>query len=334
MKKILLIANYKGLVGGISGQVEILQRHISNEKDHCASIFSTDGAFLVRVWLFLRLILAARRCDVLHAHGCSSWGFLPIVYGVIAGKIWRKKVIITYHGGGADEFFKHHGTFARRWLLQADKVIVLNGYLERVFHTYNIPTIVIPNIIELSEKEVHSDYQWEAPRIISVRHLSELYNIPCILQAYATIKQQLPGAKLTVLGDGPLRGELEEWVKNNHVDDVVFTGQVDNNEVAGYLAQSDIMLSAPHIDNMPVSVLEAMKAGVIVISSQVGGVPYIIEDAQNGLLFEDNNVKELAKRILWVCKHPDESETILKEARADVQKYEWAQIRESILRLY
>ena len=208
MKKVLIIANYKGPIGGISGQVEMLHQCLLKE-GYNAEIFSTHGNPIKRIGMFFKLLCVARRYDILHIHGCSEWGMLPIVYGVIAGKIWRKRIIVTYHGGGADEYFAKHGAFAKRWLGRADRVIVLNGYLEKVFAKYEIPCVVIPNIIELNDAQEHSEYQWDAPRLISVRHLSELYNIPCVLRAYAIIKEQVPGATLTVLGDGPQRAELE-----------------------------------------------------------------------------------------------------------------------------
>lgn len=382
MRKILLIANYKGAVGGISGQVEELHKNLNCEatsacignsklvNGNCkyhADIFSTQGSVVRRIVKFIELIFVARGYDVLHIHGCSEWGSLPIIYGVIAGKIWRKRIIITYHGGGAEEFFIRHAHFVRRWLNRADKVIVLNGYLESVFTKYGIPCIVIPNIIELSETQEHSDYQWDAPRFISVRHLRELYNIPCILQAFAMVKERLPKATLTILGDGPQRAELEEWMEKwrdergelreesresreesresreksgkRKVESVRFVGQVANSEVVRYLAQSDIMLSAPSIDNMPVSLLEAMNAGVLVISSNVGGVPYMIEHGKTGLLFdmkglEDERISELAKTMMWAVEHHKEAEDMIARAKENVKKYCWQNIREMLLPMY
>ena len=334
MRRILIIANYKGPIGGISGQVEELHRHLTEESGYSSAIYSTQGNVIWRVTAFFRLIINSRRHDVLHAHGCSAWGMLPIVYAVIAGKLNRKRVIITYHGGGADEYFAKHVRFVRRWLNRADKIIVLNGYLESVFGKYDMPCEVIPNCIPLSKKGEHGRYQWNAPRFISVRHLRELYNIPCVLQAYAVVKRQQPKATLILLGDGPLRKELEEWVKANKVDDVKFVGQVPNDVMAEYYKESDIMLSAPHVDNMPVSVLEAMNAGVLVISSRVGGVPYLIEEGRTGLLFEDNNVTDLADKMLWAIGQPKESEKMIQGAYEDVKKYSWSKIREQLLPLY
>lgn len=338
MKRVLLIANYKGPIGGISGQVEMLYQCLSSE-GYTSDIFSTHGNPINRIGLFFKLLCAARRYDVLHIHGCSEWGMLPIVYGVIAGKIWRKRIIVTYHGGGADEYFAKHGAFARRWLNRADKVIVLNGYLEKVFAKYEIPCIVIPNIIELNEAQEHSVYQWDKPRLISVRHLRELYNIPCILKAFAIVKEQVPGATMTILGDGPMRAELERLVVSGLgvsglADSVQFVGQVKSSEMAGYLSKNDILLSAPHIDNMPVSVMEAMNAGTLVISSRVGGVPYMIEDGVSGMLFEDDDAEGMAKCILQAIANPKRTEAMIAKAKRDVAKYNWKEVRKRLLLLY
>lgn len=339
MKRVLLIANYKGSIGGISGQVEMLHKSLSTE-GYASDIFTTHGNPIKRIGLFYKLMRVARKYDVLHIHGCSDRGMLPVVYGVIAGKIWRKRIIVTYHGGDADKYFAKHGAFAKRWLGRADKVIVLNGYLEKVFAKYEIPCIVIPNIIELNEAQEHSVYQWERPRLISVRHLRELYNIPCILLAFAIVKDKIPSANLTILGDGPQRAELEQMVADDEriANSVRFVGQVKSSEIAGYLAQSDIMLSAPHIDNMPVSVMEAMNAGVLVISSRVGGVPYLVEDQKAGLLFNlestESDAERLAEKILWAVEHKKESEKMIEKAKEDVKKYSWKIIREQLLPVY
>ena len=336
MRKILYIANYKEGVGGISGQVEMLHKCV-NSNQYEADIFSTRGNIATRLWKFIELSCIARKYDVLHIHGCSDRGMLPIVYGVIAGKIWRKRIIITYHGGGAEEYFAKHGAFAQRWLCRADKVIVLNGYLEKVFGEYDIPCVVIPNIILLPKIKRTHEWDSKAPRFISVRHLRELYNIPCILRAFRQVQQQIPEASLTILGSGPLLEELQQYVKDNDLKHVTFVGQVPNQEMNRYLAEHDIFLSAPRVDNMPVSVLEAMNAGVLVISSKVGGVPYLIEHGRTGLLFEglgDEEVRGLEKQMLWAVEHSEESLKMIEAAREEVKKYSWENIREMLLPLY
>ena len=356
--KILLIANYEKGIGGISGQVFFLQHYLQQEGWQ-ADIFSTKGNPLRRVWKMLQLLCIARRYDALHIHACSYRGMLPAVMGIVAGKLWRKRTIITYHGGEAAEYFAKHIKFARRWLCRADQMVVLSGFLKEIFDHYAIPCIVIPNIVILQPQEVREGEI--GPRFISVRHFEPLYNIPCILRAYEQVLKVYPNATLEILGRGSMREQLEQYVSEHQLTGVRFVGQVPNKEIYDYLAKADILLSSPRIDNMPVSVLEAMNAGLLVISSRVGGVPYMIEEYDmaigngqgaiddetnrqspianhpnkaTGLLFESDNADELAEKMLWALAHPAEVQTIITNAQAEVQKYSWVNIRQQLMKLY
>ena len=276
--KTLLISNYQHGIGGINAQVDLLYTYLNQEEGIQADIFSTKGNPLRRCIAFFLLLCKARRYDVLHIHACSYWGMVPAVMGVIAGKLWRKRIIITYHGGGAEEFFVKHVAFVRRWLGRANQVVVLSGFLKEIFDQYQIPCVVIPNVVVLCPQTERTTTI--APKFISIRHLEPLYNIPCILQAYEQVLKVYPNATLDILGRGSQREELEIYVQEHRLSGVNFVGQVPNQQIYDYLAKADIMLSAPKIDNMPVSLLEAMNAGLLVISSRVGGVPYMINEVK------------------------------------------------------
>ena len=329
--KLLLISNYQRGVGGINAQVDLLQSYLQQERFQ-VDIFSTKGNPLRRLWQVLRLLCSAKQYDVLHIHACSYWGMLPAVAGVLAGKLWRKRIIITYHGGEADTFLAKNVSWVRRWLKRANKVIVLSGFLKEVFERYAIPCIVIPNIVVLQPQQTRTNDV--APRFISIRHLEPLYNIPCILRAYEQILKVYPNATLDILGQGTMRGQLEQYVADHQLTGVRFIGQVPNQQIYDYLAQADIMLSAPKIDNMPVSLLEAMNAGLLVISSRVGGVPYMIEHGKTGLLFESDNADNLAQQMLWALEHPTDVRQIIAQAQNDVQKYAWTNIQQQLIKVY
>ena len=148
--KVLIISNYKKGTGGISGQVELLQQNLIRE-GISTDIFNTEGSIWRRLTCRRRLSRAADGYDVFHIHCCSHWGFLPAVVGITVGKKLHKRIVLTYHGGGADSFFRKHTQLVRHFLLQADTNIVLSGFLGKVFDNYNIPYTIIPNVIELDE---------------------------------------------------------------------------------------------------------------------------------------------------------------------------------------
>lgn len=330
--KILLLSNYKLGIGGINAQVELLHTYLNQEDGMIADIFSTKGTPLHRCAAFFKLLCRANQYDVLHIHACSYRGMLPAVMGVVAGKLWLKRIIITYHGGEAAEYFAKHIKFARRWLCRADQVVVLSGFLKEVFDQYAIPCVVIPNIVVMHPQQKRE--RSIAPRFISIRHLEPLYDIPCILRAYKQVLLHYPYATLDILGQGSMREELEQYVAKNRLSGVRFLGQVSNKQIYEYLANASIMLSAAKADNMPVSLLEAMNAGLLVISSEVGGVPYMIEHGKTGLLYESGNTDALAQEMLWALSHPREVNHMIAQAQDEVLKYSWDNVKEKIMKLY
>lgn len=330
--RILLVCNYRPGAGGISGQVEILQRKL-RDVGYGVDVFSTKAAAWKRLWIPVRLWVIAKEYDVLHIHCCSGWGFLPAVLGVSVGKLQKKRIVLTYHGGGAESFFDNHPRLVRKYLTCTDANIVLSGFLAGVFEKHHLPFTIIPNIIELNGFRFRFRESL-MPHFICIRAHEELYNIPCVLRAFQRVQAEYANASLTLVGDGSLHDALVCQAQSLGIKNVLFTGRVDNSSIFEYLEQADVMLSAPTIDNMPVSLIEAMNAGLLVVSSEVGGVPYMVEHKRTGLLFPSDDDNAMAKQMLWALSHQEESLKIIKNARKEVANYSWEKVGEQIRALY
>lgn len=331
-KRILIISNYKESAGGISGQVKLLYNNLLNEGVD-AIIFSTKFNILKRFFIFFKLLVIGRKFDVFHIHACSYWGFLPAIYGITVGKILKKKIILTYHGGEAEFFLKNHKRFVRWWLLKTDTNIVLSGFLGKVFNDYNIPYTIIPNILEQDNiKPILNNSI--SPKFISVRTLQPLYNVMCIVKAFEIVQMIYKNASLTILADGPCREGLEKYVADHNLNNIIFTGFISNERVLHEMQKADILLSAPKIDNQPMSILEAFKNGLVVISSNVGGVPYMIKDGYNGLLFESDNYKELADKMIWILTNQKKAKELISNGILRLRYYSWDNIKEDLFKLY
>lgn len=329
---VLMLANYRQGVGGISGQVEMLYKHLNNSGIK-TDIFSLKGSPWGRVKQCVRLLKVGRNYSVFHIHCCSEKGFLPAVIGVICGKVMRKRVVVTYHGGGAEQYFKKHHRLVRFFLSRTNANIVLSGFLKKFFDNYGIPCVVIPNIIELDESRFRLRDNIH-PHYICIRSHTPIYNIECIIKAFGRVKEQLPEATLTLVGDGPLHEDLKSYVKQAGLKDVSFVGRVDNAEIYEYLDRADVMLSSPIVDNMPLSLLEGFNAGLLVISSNVGGVPYMIQDGFNGLLFESNNAEQLAQKMLYALEEQESSRSMIVAAHAGLSKYTWNKVKPMLMEVY
>ena len=217
--------------------------------------------------------------------------------------------------------------------MRTDANIVLSGFLAKVIDNHHLPYTVIPNIIELNESHYRERTSIQ-PNFICVRAHEPLYNIPCILRAFQKVLTELPEATLTLVGDGSQHEALITMVKEMGLKNVSFIGRVDNSEIYQYLDQADIFLSAPKVDNMPVSVLEAMNAGLLVISSKVGGVPYMIEHNKTGYLFQSDDSNALARLMIQAVQQSSENRTIIRHAHQIVNDYRWESIRKKLYSTY
>lgn len=330
--KILLIANYAEGVGGISVQVKLLRDLLRGDGYTC-DILSTKGSITNRIKAVYGLLSKGRQYDVFHIHACSDRGFLPAVLGIDIGRLLRKRIVLTFHGGGAEGFFRKKTKLVNRYLNRTSANIVLSGFIGRVFDQYGISYTIIPNVLELGSSTFRARTEIK-PRFISIRSLTETYNIKCTLKAFATVQEKYSCASLTLLGDGPLRSELEQYVTDHHLQNVSFVGQVPNTEIYRYLDNADIMVSSSRFDNMPVSILEGFRAGLLVIASNVGGVPYMIEDGQNGFLFESDNYRQMANKMIAAVEHPESTLIMIDNARQCLEDYKWENCREKLLALY
>lgn len=330
--KILQIANYADGFGGISVQVKLLQNLLGGDGYIC-DIISTKGAIKERIKAVFALLTKGKEYDVFHIHACSFRGFLPAILGISIGRILRKRIILTFHGGGAESFFRKRQKLVKHYLNRTSANIVLSGFIGRVFDQYGIRYTVIPNILEVNDAafKVRTDLN---PRFISIRSLTETYNIKCTLKAFGDVQERYPEASLTLLGTGPLKSELERFAVEHHLQNVSFVGQVPNSEIFRFLDDADIMVSSSRFDNMPVSILEGFKAGLLVIASKVGGIPYMIEDGQNGLLFENDDYHQMAEKMMSAIIYPDRSLEMIKKAHLSLKQYTWEVASKRLLPLY
>ena len=273
-----------------------------------------------------------RHYDIFHVHGCSYWGFFPIILASIISKILRKRLIITYHGGDAQRFFGHFKFFTNYFLSDCEQVTVPSGFLREVFASFGISCKILPNIIENSlpfkeRNTIGANY-------ISMRSLYPLYNISCIIRAFGVVQKNIPEAKLTILGDGPERENLERLVSSQNIPNITFVGRVDNKDIYPYLERNDIFLSSPIIDNMPVSIIEAFSAGLLVISSNVGGIPYVVENRKTGYLFDNDDHISLAKLMIEAVENQELTRNMIRAALVETHRYRWENIKNELLKIY
>jgi glycosyltransferase involved in cell wall biosynthesis len=145
---------------------------------------------------------------------------------------------------------------------------------------------------------------------------------------FASIKKKYPEATLCMVGpekDGSLLNTRQK-AKDLGLD-ILFTGKLSKKEWINKSAAYDIFINTTHFDNMPVSVVEAMALGMVIVSTDVGGIPYLIENQKEGLLLPDNDVKKMVEAIDRLIENPALFGEITKNARAKSEQFDWQSVK-------
>lgn len=272
--------------------------------------------------------------DVVHVLANSGWSWQLFAAPVLwMGYLKKKPVIINYRGGEASQYFQRSIHFVRPSMKLAKKIAVPSGYLEKVFNDFGFNVTVIPNIIDLERfKPIQHASGFH---LIITRNLEAIYGIETAIKSIAIVKKTFPEVRLTIAGSGEQKKYLQQQVVDLElVENVFFAGKLKPDEVANLYQTADIMLNPTTVDNMPNSILEAMACAVPVISTNVGGVPYIVEDNKTALLVEVGNSAMMAEKIIQLFNDKPQYQTLASNGLKEVHKYSWTNIREQWLSLY
>jgi glycosyltransferase involved in cell wall biosynthesis len=285
---------------------------------------------------------SAGEVQLFHVMANSGWSWhLFAVPAIWIAWFKGKPVVLNYRGGEADSFFNEAFFWVKPSLRRASAIIVPSGFLEAVFGKRGFPTGIVPNIIDLSRfkarnRVTDSDSpKTHSPHIIVTRNLEPIYDNATALRAFSIIKHTFPSARLTLAGSGPERRALEQLAAGLGITDVVtFTGRLDNEGMAAIYASADVMINPSLADNMPISILEALASGVPVVSTNVGGVPYLVEHQKTAMLVPSQDPEAMANAILSLVNDDSKARAIANAGIESVQRYTWPNVRDRLLGVY
>jgi glycosyltransferase involved in cell wall biosynthesis len=241
-------------------------------------------------------------------------------------------VVLNFRSGEAPDHLRRSAI--ARWALRS---VTLNAvpstFLRDVFAGFAIPAEVIANVADLARfKYVARDPL--RPRLVSTRNFDALYNVACTLRAFARVQARYPAASLTLVGSGPQDAMLRSLAAELGLRQVTFAGRVAQSEIHRYYADADIYVQTPSIDNMPGSVIEAFASGLPVVSTDVGGMPAILQHGVHGLLAPDNDDEAIAANVIRLLEEPEYARTMAAAAFDTCRGYEWPVVRERWLATY
>ncbi len=244
-------------------------------------------------------------------------------------RLFGKKYIPILHGGNLPQRLDRHPRLSRMIFNHSYANVAPSGYLKHEFEKRGYRTEFIPNILDISQYP-YKERNPVRPRLLYVRAFADFYNPGLAVEVLKKLKERYPEAVLCMVGpdkDGTLE-QVKEKVRSYGLDDSVrFTGVLPKSQWHKLSEDYDIFINTTNVDNTPVSVMEAMALGLPVVSTNVGGLPYLIEDGEDGLLVEPDDADAFAMAIEALIGNPAKAVSLSRRARRKAESFDWKEVR-------
>jgi L-malate glycosyltransferase len=282
-------------------------------------------------WLLVRRV---PRYDVIHIFSASYTSFvIAPTPALLVAKLFGRRAVLNYRSGECEDHLRRWRRTALPTIRRFDLIAVPSGYLVDVFARFGLTARAVFNFVDKARFRFR-ERRPLAPRFLSNRNHEPLYNVAMALRAFARVQARHPDASLTVVGDGSQRRSLEQLARQLGLRRVEFVGRVPNERMPAFYEAADVYLNTPDIDNMPGSIIEAYAAGLAVVTTDAGGVPYIVRDGETGLVVPRGDHERMAEAALRLLEDDELAQRLIAGARAECQKYSWEAVRGEWLDLY
>ncbi len=224
------------------------------------------------------------RPQVVHLHTCSNWTFWRTTLDILASRLFGAAVVLHVHGGFFDRFLDDLSPWGRAWatlhLRLCRCVVVLSDrwrhrLLQRV---PGVATTVLPNAVDTERYAACGPRRGN--RVLFVGELSQTKGIDDLLRAWACLPDDLRRTvRLRVAGDDPQARQthLQSLSRELGVlDSVDWLGPLTHDHLTAEYAEADVFVLPSHGEGMPLTLLEAMAAGLACVVTDVGSVPEIV----------------------------------------------------------
>ena len=276
--------------------------------------------------------------------------------GLIIKKIFRKKLVTRFVGDSAwekssvrrlidDDIMtfqeKKYSWEIERWkkarkkiLINSDKVIVASNFLKRVASKIGLPEEkikVIYNSIDfmkikpsLSKEELKDKMDLKGKILLTVARLTPWKGIDLLIEIMPDLIRNYGEINLIVVGCGPELKNLKELARKLKIgQSVIFTGKIDHQRINDYMSIADVFLLNTNYEGMSHLLLEAMAAGLPIITTPAGGNPETIENNKTGLLVKFQSKKEWIEAIKKILDNSNLAEKFIRSAKDNLTRFDW-----------
>ncbi|MVO07689.1 glycosyltransferase [Flavobacterium sp. TP390] len=329
MKNLLYIGNKLSQHGLNKTTIETLGESLKEEGYEVVSVSSKKNFFFRLLDMIYTLLRNSNRTDYVLIDTYSTKAFWYAWITSQLARILNLKYIPILHGGNLPNRLQSNPFLCRLLFENAWRNVAPSHYLKAAFEAKGFTNVIhVPNTISIENYEFKERKVFH-PKLLWVRAFATIYNPVMAVEVLFELQKKYPNATLTMVGpdkDGSLQ-KVQQKANDLGVF-VRFTGQLSKEEWWQLASEHDIFINTTHFDNTPVSVLEAMALGLAIVSTNVGGLPFLLTHHENALLVNDGDVLAMCQAIDSIVIYPKESYSRINAARKLVETMDWNRVKE------
>jgi len=332
-KNILYIGNKLSAKNRNVTTVETLSKKL-RDLSYVVKSYSNQDNKVLRLISILWAILRHRHFNYVLIDTYSTNAFWFAWFSAKLCQAFNIPYIMFLHGGNLPERLKSHSQYAKDIFRKAVLNICPSAYLYETFRNEGFTNLkIIPNSLDI-ENYTFKQRQHIKPKLLWVRAFADIYNPILALKVLKKLIKTYPNAQLSMVG--PFKDktidECREYA-NKYDLPVKFTGRLSKEEWIKYAIEFDIFINTTNVDNTPVSVIEAMALGLPIVSTNIGGLPYLLHHKKNALLVKPNDEKAMQKAIENLIEKKNLANELSLNGRQlaktfgwDIVKAEWQKV--------
>lgn len=347
-EKVIYVApNYKKWKGGISSVIIEYKKTIGKFNYHP----STDSANIILTFLVFPFLVAGyitkmvlnKQYQIVHIHGASIGSFYrKYVFFLISKYFLKRKVLYHIHGAKYHIFYQESPFLikkaVRHMINHCDGLIVLSNHWKNFFANHFSPNkiFIISNIVGYIPPKLNlSEKNNGKIKLLFLGRIGDRKGIFDLLELFKLKHHELGLTYEVIVGGDGETQRLKEFVRNNDLESVVrFVGFVEGEEKEKILQEADIYVLPSYNEGLPISILEAMSYSMPIVSTNVGGIPEIVENKYNGYLVEPGDKEALLKAILNFSYNRELISSFGKRSYEKVYNHFPEAVKEQLIQVY
>lgn len=318
--KVLVIATSKKSRGGIASVVSAHEACTVWREYNCRWIEThIDSGIIMALWYLLKnyilFLFQLPAAQIVHIHLSEPRSAIRKLLFFVSAKLFGKKTIVHFHSFSPETTINSNKRWLYRYLFsKATKVIVLSKkWKDAVYEAYrlnNVDVLYNPCITKKCEK-LYSKQKY----ILYAGALSARKGYADLIRAYAKVANRNSAWKVVFAGNGEIE-EGKALARELRIEQhCLFLGWVSGEEKDKAFKEASIFCLPSYAEGFPMAVLDAWAYALPVITTPVGGIPDIVVNGKNGLLFNPGDVDALAEKLDTLIKDAELREKLSEEAR-------------------